>query len=184
MFQPTYQTQLGVVRSFVREYGHVNELLGPSLYTDGKLILVPVGLTGDVSTGPLGFLDDVAQSSPHTPLGDYLIDQYGRRWMIAAGQFAGNYAEAPVAIPWPTTLPDLVIQVGVTPTPTTHLARFVGGDTKIIGPTYRMRGFDDTLEKLVFWTSAVIDNAGDAYGGPGPLSDIVIQQVLGSPAPR
>lgn len=45
---------------------------------------------------------------------------------------------------------------------------------------YRMRGFDVTLDELVFWTSDIIDASGTDYAGPGPLTGIVVQMLIGS----
>lgn len=44
---------------------------------------------------------------------------------------------------------------------------------------YRMRGFDTTLTRLVFWTATIIDTGGAQYTGPGPLTDVVIQDEFG-----
>ena len=51
-----------------------------------------------------------------------------------------------------------------------------GGAT---GPTYRMRGYDTTLTRYVFWASTTIDSGATDYTGPGPVLDIVVQAVLG-----
>jgi hypothetical protein len=48
------------------------------------------------------------------------------------------------------------------------------------GLTYRMRGYDDTLATIVYWTASVDDPTGAEYGGPGPLSDVVVSKVLGT----
>lgn len=45
---------------------------------------------------------------------------------------------------------------------------------------YRMRAYDATLGRDVFWSSAGIDSSGSGYGGPGPLSDIVVHMRLGT----
>lgn len=44
---------------------------------------------------------------------------------------------------------------------------------------YRMRARDTTLGRTVYWTSSVIDGAGDDYTGPGPLTDIVVSELTG-----
>lgn len=41
---------------------------------------------------------------------------------------------------------------------------------------FRMRAFDTTLGRIVYWTSSTIDTAGVDYTGPGPLTDVVISQ--------
>jgi hypothetical protein len=46
---------------------------------------------------------------------------------------------------------------------------------------YRMRGFDATLNRLVYWDADSVDSTGAQYSGPGPLSDIVVQAVKGKP---
>lgn len=46
------------------------------------------------------------------------------------------------------------------------------------GLSYRMRAFDTTLAVVVFWSSAQVDSAGSDYSGPGPLQDIVVQNVV------
>lgn len=47
------------------------------------------------------------------------------------------------------------------------------------GITYRMRGFDTSLNRYVYWDSTTVDSAGADYGGPGPLTDIVVQDIKG-----
>lgn len=47
------------------------------------------------------------------------------------------------------------------------------------GPTYRMRAHDTTLGRHVFWSATTVDSAGTSYGGPGPLTDVVIQNIVG-----
>lgn len=54
-----------------------------------------------------------------------------------------------------------------------------GGSINVAGVTYRMRGKDGTLGRLVFWNASSIDSGGDDYTGPGPLSDIVVQTIIG-----
>jgi hypothetical protein len=41
----------------------------------------------------------------------------------------------------------------------------------------RMRAQDGTLGRTVFWNSGHIDDAGEGYSGPGPLTDIVVFKV-------
>lgn len=53
----------------------------------------------------------------------------------------------------------------------------VGGGPS--GPTYRMRAHDTTLGRHVFWSATTVDSAGASYGGPGPLTDVVIQNIIG-----
>jgi hypothetical protein len=55
-----------------------------------------------------------------------------------------------------------------------------GGSINVAGVTYRMRGKDGTLGRLVFWNSTSIDSSGTDYTGPGPLTDIVVQMVIGN----
>jgi len=45
---------------------------------------------------------------------------------------------------------------------------------------YRMRGYDGSLAKLVYWNHASVDGTGAGYGGPGPLTDIVVRKILGA----
>lgn len=52
-----------------------------------------------------------------------------------------------------------------------------GGGSSV---TYRMRGYDGTLARLVFWTAESIDDTGAEYTGPGPLTDIVVQMIVGT----
>lgn len=56
----------------------------------------------------------------------------------------------------------------------------VGGPFGSGGPTYVMRGYDGTLTSLVYWESSIVDSGGVSYGGPGPLSDIVVSAVKGA----
>lgn len=44
---------------------------------------------------------------------------------------------------------------------------------------YRMRGYDTTLTRLVFWTATIVDTTAAQYTGPGPVTGIVIQDVSG-----
>lgn len=44
--------------------------------------------------------------------------------------------------------------------------------------SYRMRALDTTLALMVYWTSSEVDASGTAYTGPGPLQDIVVQNVI------
>jgi hypothetical protein len=44
---------------------------------------------------------------------------------------------------------------------------------------YRMRGYDGTLGYSVYWISVSIDTSGAQYTGPGPLSNIVVYNVIG-----
>lgn len=46
------------------------------------------------------------------------------------------------------------------------------------GMSFRMRGFDTSLGRLVFWTAPDIDDIAAFYVGPGPVNDIVIQFVI------
>lgn len=48
------------------------------------------------------------------------------------------------------------------------------------GLEYRMRGYDTTLTQIVFWTSDHVDSTGSDYGGPGPLTGIVVQKQIGT----
>jgi hypothetical protein len=43
--------------------------------------------------------------------------------------------------------------------------------------TFRMRARDETLNTTVFWSSTTIDATGSFYAGPGPITDIVIQNI-------
>jgi hypothetical protein len=53
----------------------------------------------------------------------------------------------------------------------------------VLGPaivgTYRMRAYDTTLTRIVFWKAPTIDTLGGYYIGPGPIIDVVVQNVLG-----
>jgi hypothetical protein len=45
---------------------------------------------------------------------------------------------------------------------------------------YRMRGYDSTLARYVYWDSISIDELGAAYDGPGPVIDIVVFMFQGA----
>jgi hypothetical protein len=49
----------------------------------------------------------------------------------------------------------------------------------VTGITYRMRGYDTTLASTVFWNSSTPDADSSDYGGPGPVTDIVVRAVSG-----
>jgi len=50
----------------------------------------------------------------------------------------------------------------------------------VSGVSYRMRANDTTLARVVYWTTSFVDAAGAAYTGPGPLTDIVVSNIIGS----
>ena len=54
----------------------------------------------------------------------------------------------------------------------------VDGLGAVAGFVYRMRGTDGGVH--VYWESVVIDSAGVDYPGPGPLTDIVVSEVIPS----
>jgi hypothetical protein len=41
---------------------------------------------------------------------------------------------------------------------------------------YRMRARDTTLAAVVYWNSDQVDVLGIDYGGPGPLTDVVVKE--------
>lgn len=43
--------------------------------------------------------------------------------------------------------------------------------------SYRMRAFDTSLGRIVYWTSSEVDATGSNYTGPGPLLGTVVQNV-------
>lgn len=43
---------------------------------------------------------------------------------------------------------------------------------------HRMRAYDQTLLRDVYWDSGSIDIAGDDYTGPGPLQGVVVSKVF------
>lgn len=45
---------------------------------------------------------------------------------------------------------------------------------------YRMRAYDTTLLRFVYWDAPAIDTLGSTYSGPGPLSDIVVFMYQGA----
>jgi hypothetical protein len=47
--------------------------------------------------------------------------------------------------------------------------------------TYRMRGFDSTLGRIVYWTTTFADSSASDYSGPGPVIDIVVSKTTGKP---
>jgi hypothetical protein len=58
-----------------------------------------------------------------------------------------------------------------------NFASFAGGGA---GLEYRMRGYDTTLTQTVFWASDHVDSTAADYGGPGPVTNIVVQKKLGT----
>ncbi len=57
-----------------------------------------------------------------------------------------------------------------------------GGFTGLTGTTgrvYRMRAKDTSLSRTVLWNSGSVDATGIFYTGPGPLTDIVVYEVIG-----
>lgn len=49
------------------------------------------------------------------------------------------------------------------------------------GATYRMRAFDGTLVRYVYWNYPAADPTGAGYIGPGPLTDVVVSIIIGQP---
>jgi hypothetical protein len=49
----------------------------------------------------------------------------------------------------------------------------------VAADSYRMRGYDSTLARTVYWNATSVDSLGASYGGPGPLTDIVVFMLLG-----
>ena len=47
------------------------------------------------------------------------------------------------------------------------------------GLNFRMRATDTGLGQVVYWFSSAVDATGTDYAGPGPLTNIVVQNVLG-----
>ena len=47
------------------------------------------------------------------------------------------------------------------------------------GVSYRMRANDTTLLRVVYWTTSFVDSTGAGYTGPGPLTDIVVANIIG-----
>jgi hypothetical protein len=84
-----------------------------------------------------------------------------------------------IHVVWPTVqdqIPDISFTLATTPI-ASEAVRIVEGES---GIAYRMRGYDATLGRVVFWSSVGVDDTGNAYGGPGPLSDIVVHMLLGT----
>jgi hypothetical protein len=50
------------------------------------------------------------------------------------------------------------------------------GETQ--GLLYKMRARDGTLARDVYWDANVVDAPGTKYGGPGPLSNVVVSKIL------
>ena len=51
----------------------------------------------------------------------------------------------------------------------------LGVDTGVV---FRMRGFDTTLAVHVYWNLIEVDADGSEYSGPGPLTNIVVSNIL------
>jgi hypothetical protein len=51
------------------------------------------------------------------------------------------------------------------------------------GVVYRMRAYDSGLAppRYVYWNSVIVDDLGTYYTGPGPISDVVVQNIQGIP---
>ncbi len=43
---------------------------------------------------------------------------------------------------------------------------------------HRMRAYDSTLGREVYWDSGIVDTAGNDYGGPGPLQGVVCSKIF------
>lgn len=89
-------------------------------------------------------------------------------------------APTTIAPVWPpsSNAPFIVVASSLLTTPVAvEAVRVVEGES---GVAYRMRGYDTTLGREVFWSSLGIDSMGSGYGGPGPLVDIVVHMLLGT----
>jgi hypothetical protein len=87
-------------------------------------------------------------------------------------------APTSIAPVWPPEAEPVVLSFSLFTTPfAAEAVRIVEGES---GIAYRMRAYDATLGREVFWNSVGIDDQGSAYGGPGPLSDIVVHMLLGT----
>lgn len=54
----------------------------------------------------------------------------------------------------------------------------MGAELEGIGRVYRMRALDTTLTVPVYWSSLVLDSAGRDYTGPGPLTGVVVSNII------
>lgn len=43
---------------------------------------------------------------------------------------------------------------------------------------HRMRAYDQTLAREVYWDSGSVDLTGNDYTGPGPLQDVVVSKIF------
>jgi len=95
-----------------------------------------------------------------------LATDYADRSLYLSNDSVAKFTATEILVNQEPELDDLfLIEVGVP-----------GGS----GITYVMRGYDGTLTSLVYWQTATIDATGSSYTGPGPLSDIVVQNVKGA----
>ena len=62
---------------------------------------------------------------------------------------------------------EFALELGETPTSS-------GGT----GFEVRMRATDTTLGRVVYWSSAIVDETGVDYAGPGPLVSVVVSNVI------
>jgi hypothetical protein len=60
---------------------------------------------------------------------------------------------------------------------------YTQGQLDATGVVYRMRAYDAGLAppRLVYWNSIIVDSLGTYYAGPGPISDVVVQNIQGIP---
>lgn len=54
----------------------------------------------------------------------------------------------------------------------------VSAQQEVVGAVYRMRGYDSTEARTVYWDSDTVDATGVNYSGPGPLLNVVVSIVI------
>ena len=54
----------------------------------------------------------------------------------------------------------------------------LSGSTSAAAIVYRMRAYDSGLGRTVYWTTEAVDSIGENYTGPGPISDVVVSNVI------
>jgi len=115
---------------------------------------IPADINQEAGTAPGGAIYGVVDDGDFTGAGELIVPGGGAE-IIEPEVFTG--------VPW-VGQPAEVVELSST----TSAPAFI----------YRMRGFDGGLNRTVYWTTEAVDPLADEYTGPGPVTDIVVSNVI------
>ena len=164
---PTNSSQANLRESFYKGgQHHENSSYGPNTTSLFSVVNGPIGFVADI---PANINQSVGTVDGDQNYGVVEQGVYGSlAWsgesadinlLVGDGQDFLSYSSDS----WSGELANLVDLSGTTSAPA-----FV----------YRMRAYDAGLARDVYWTAEDIDAVGASYVGPGPLSDVVVSNVI------